>query len=231
MIYLMGKCKELSVEEKDGHVYTEFGGKEMKHEVTTLNTKRMLAGSLKKLMEKKPLSRITVSELIKDCGVNRKTFYYHFTDIYNLLKWILDHEAIEIVKQFDLMTDFEEAISFILQYVATNKHILACAYDTMGREQLKNFLSADFYKVIGTYIEKVAGKNDLQVDETFIKFLTHMYTEALAGMLLDIIISTDLADRQQMLKYISLIAQSSLPQILKTAEDELCMGDKYPNLQ
>lgn len=28
-------------------------------------------------MEKKPLSKITVSEIIADCGVNRKTFYYH----------------------------------------------------------------------------------------------------------------------------------------------------------
>ena len=37
-------------------------------------------------MEKKPLSNITVSEIIADCGVNRKTFYYHFEDIYALLK-------------------------------------------------------------------------------------------------------------------------------------------------
>ncbi|MGN1367950.1 MAG: TetR family transcriptional regulator, partial [Aristaeellaceae bacterium] len=50
----------------------------MKHEITSLNTKRTLAESLKRLMQKKPLSKITVSEIIADCGVNRKTFYYHF---------------------------------------------------------------------------------------------------------------------------------------------------------
>jgi len=47
----------------------------MKHEVTTYNTKRMLATSLKKAMKHKPFSKITVSEIIADCGVNRKTFY------------------------------------------------------------------------------------------------------------------------------------------------------------
>lgn len=193
----------------------------MKHEVTTLNTKRTLAGSLKKLMETKPLSKITVSELIKDCGVNRKTFYYHFIDIYDLLKWILDQEAIEIVKQFDLMIDFDEAVSFTIQYVVENKHILACAYDTMGREQLKSFLSTDFYKIVGSYIENVADKYELRVDKAFTEFLTHMYTEALAGMLLDIITATDLADRKQMLKYISIIAQASLPQVLREAEVQL----------
>ena len=46
----------------------------------------------KKAMEKKTLSKITVSELIAECNVNRKTFYYHFDDIYALLKWTLEEE-------------------------------------------------------------------------------------------------------------------------------------------
>ena len=193
----------------------------MKHEVTTWNTKKLLAESLKKLMDKKPLSKITISEIINDCGVNRKTFYYHFVDIYDLLKWILDQEAIEIVKQFDLMIDLDEAISFTICYVTENKHILACAYDTMGREQLKNFLSTDFYKIIGTFIESVAEKYNRKVNPSFMEFLTHMYTEALAGMLLDIITSNSRGDRDEMLNYVSLVARSSLPHILKAAEEEL----------
>ena len=61
----------------------------MKHEVTTYNTKRSLADSLKKLMQSKPFSKISVSEIIKLSGVNRKTFYYHFADIYALLNGCL----------------------------------------------------------------------------------------------------------------------------------------------
>ena len=60
----------------------------MKHEITSMNTKKLLSSSLKKLMEHKKLSKITVSEIIADCGVNRKTFYYHFEDKYELLNWI-----------------------------------------------------------------------------------------------------------------------------------------------
>ena len=59
----------------------------MKHEITTYNTKKLLSESLKKAMRNKAFSKITVSEIINDCGVNRKTFYYHFEDIYALLKW------------------------------------------------------------------------------------------------------------------------------------------------
>jgi AcrR family transcriptional regulator len=40
-------------------------------------TKRALSASLKKLLGSKPLSKITVSDITADCGVNRQTFYYH----------------------------------------------------------------------------------------------------------------------------------------------------------
>ena len=57
----------------------------MKHEEISLNTKKALAEALKLAMKKKPFQKITVSELIEACHVNRKTFYYHFEDIYALL--------------------------------------------------------------------------------------------------------------------------------------------------
>ena len=81
----------------------------MKHEVTTHNTKKLLADTLKKIMRSKPFSKITVSEIIQECGVNRKTFYYHFQDIYDLLKWVFDEEAIQVVRHFDLLENYEEA--------------------------------------------------------------------------------------------------------------------------
>ena len=44
-------------------------------------TKRALAASLKRLLAEKPLSKITISDITDDCGINRMTFYYHFQDI------------------------------------------------------------------------------------------------------------------------------------------------------
>lgn len=40
-------------------------------------TKRALAASLIKLLSQKPLDKVTVKDIIEDCGVNRQTFYYH----------------------------------------------------------------------------------------------------------------------------------------------------------
>ena len=70
----------------------------------------MFATSLKHFMEEKPLSKITVSEIVADCGVNRKTFYYHFDSIYALLKWMLKDEAIDVFGQHDLTGDYRKIV-------------------------------------------------------------------------------------------------------------------------
>ena len=111
----------------------------MTNEEMSIRTKKALATALKKTMEKKTLSKITVSELVQECDVNRKTFYYHFQDIYGLLKWMLEEEAIEVVKNFDLVVNTEEAIRFVMEYVEENQHIINCAYDSMGHEEMKRF--------------------------------------------------------------------------------------------
>ena len=76
----------------------------------------------------KPFSKITVSEIINTCKINRKTFYYHFEDIYALLKWTFEEEAIEVVKHFDLLADYEEAIRFVMKYVDENDYIISFGF-------------------------------------------------------------------------------------------------------
>ena len=135
----------------------------MTHEETTLQTKTALAASLKKFMSKKPLGKITVSEIIADCNVNRKTFYYHFEDIYALLKWMLEQEAIDVIKDFDLLIDYEDAVRFVLGYVKENVHILNCAYDGMGRDELKRFFYNDFVSMVNNVINNTEHQYNLSI--------------------------------------------------------------------
>ncbi len=186
----------------------------MKHDETTLNTKQLIAASLKKFMIKKPLSKITVSEIVSDCNINRKTFYYHFNDIYDLLKWMLEEEAVEIVKQFDLLIDYKEAIIFVMNYVKENKHLLSCAYDSMGRNEMKRFFYADFIGITGKIIQNVQQQLNVKVDEEFIEFLTHFYTEAIAGLLIDEFSNKQTHDPKKAANYLALVLDKSLPSLL-----------------
>lgn len=56
-------------------------------------TKRALENSLKQMLLKKPLDKITISDLTDDCGISRMAFYYHFKDIYDLVEWSCMEDA------------------------------------------------------------------------------------------------------------------------------------------
>ena len=84
----------------------------MKHEINSQNTKKMLVETLLSLLEKKPLSKITVSEIVNLCDINRKTFYYHFTDVYDLLEWHLDAELQKALDITDPLDDLNTTITF-----------------------------------------------------------------------------------------------------------------------
>ena len=50
------------------------------------NTKRRLREGLLRLLEQKPINEISVKELTELVDVNRGTFYFHYQDIYDLLR-------------------------------------------------------------------------------------------------------------------------------------------------
>ena len=183
----------------------------MKHQVTTLNTKKTLAASLKKIVANKPFSKVSVSEIIQDCGVNRKTFYYHFTDVYDLLKWTLEQEAIAVVAQFDLIAEYEEVVYFVMDYVEENNRFLRNVYDSMGRDTLKQVFFQDFAQISDSLILRSEEMQQVQITDDYRRFLTAFFTEAIVGILVDWIVSYQSRNRQQTVQYLRLTLQASLP--------------------
>ena len=75
-------------------------------------TKRALATAMKQLMAKEPFSKISVGDICQVCQMNRKSFYYHFRDKFELLNWIFDTECIAFTnfesneRRVTIMLDF-----------------------------------------------------------------------------------------------------------------------------
>ena len=56
-------------------------------------TKLWIAAAMKRLMAKKPLDKIRVTEICREAEIERPTFYYHFQDKYDLVAWIFFQDA------------------------------------------------------------------------------------------------------------------------------------------
>ena len=195
----------------------------MKHEEISMYTKKALSEALKEALKTKPFKKITVSELIEACNINRKTFYYHFEDIYALLVWTFEQEAINVVKHFDLMVDSEEALTFIMDYVEENNYIINCVYDSMGQDELKRFFVKDFNDIILSLIEQAEECYGKKLNEGYTTFLSTFYVDATAGILIDWVKDRNRHNREVYIEYIKNTLQNSLKGIF-----EACDGDGYP---
>lgn len=183
----------------------------MTQEQRNRNTKLAFAAALKSLMEKKPLNKITVQDLTTACDVNRKTFYYHFTDVYALLKWMLEEEAVNVVRQFDLLADFQDAAMFVMDYIEKNNHILQCAYDSMGRDELKHFLEQDFMQIVESVVGRFEEELHLRLSERGRGVICSFYAEAVSGEIIRWLQTRNRPDKQKAAAYIDAVLFSGVP--------------------
>ncbi len=84
-------------------------------------TKRELAESLKRLASEKLFEHVTVGDIVKECGVNRQTFYYHFSDKYELLDWIYYNETFVPLTADISFGNWDEKLCELLQIMRRNK--------------------------------------------------------------------------------------------------------------
>lgn len=174
----------------------------MADRATTINTKRMLARSLRAAAAQKPLSKITVSEIVAASGVNRKTFYYHFRDVPELLEWVLADEAIDRVHAFELPREFDRAVDFSLRYVERNRAFLRNAYDALGQDKLRSLFYTDFQTLVGALVDERCGASGEAADPEYADFLVHFCTEGLAAQIIDWIHERSQHDRETLTRYL-----------------------------
>lgn len=143
------------------------------------STKLALANSLKKLLQKKFLDDITVKEIVEDCEVNRQTFYYHFQDIYDLLRWFLAHET-ELALQG--ARDWHEGLMLAFRYVQENHLTIYHVFRSSGRDHLDCQFFSLSRALITTLLALYA--DDVSLSESDREFLTNFYMYALSGTLM-----------------------------------------------
>ena len=91
-------------------------------------TKRAMEAALKKLLLEKPLTKITVSDITEECGMNRMTFYYHFKDIYDLVEWCCEEDARAALDGKKTHDTWQQGLLQIFYAVKENKPFIMNVY-------------------------------------------------------------------------------------------------------
>lgn len=146
-------------------------------------TKRALEQSLKNLLLKKPLTKITISDITEDCGINRMTFYYHFKDIYDLVEWACLEDAKRALNEKKTYDTWQQGLLQIFEAVQENKPFILNVYRCVHREQVEKYLQPLVDQLMLDVIQEESAS--MMIREEDKQFIAKIYAYIFIGVMLD----------------------------------------------
>lgn len=146
-------------------------------------TKRVLAMALKERLTHQRLDEITIQSLVDDAEVSRKTFYYHFQDIYALLEWILLDEVKHILDR-EPDGGWVEGVRDVFDYFQQNRSIILNVYRSLKEKE--PLLEAHISRLVRPMMERIfdAQPGHDQVSQSDRQFILDLYSFGLVELFL-----------------------------------------------
>ena len=145
-------------------------------------TEKAIANALKKLLAKRPLSKITISDIANECGINRMTFYYHYRDVYDLIECIADEELKGGLEGKRTLADWQEGILKLMTALKNDKAFYTGVYHSIDRDKTIDYI----YDLISDLLQEGVDQvpSTVTVSQEDKQFIVDFYAYAFCGLLL-----------------------------------------------
>lgn len=174
----------------------------------SLDTKRLFASTLKRLLQTQPLDHITVTEIAQGCGVNRQTFYYHFHDIYDLVSWIYLNEADAALGEERTHDTWQHGMLAILQYLKDNRDFVVKTIHSIDASYTQRYLREQTDRLLADVVaEEAQGRHVSMRDQAFI---ARFYSSGFVGLVLDWIDDGMREDPERLVARLDLVIHGDL---------------------
>ncbi len=143
-------------------------------------TRNAILAAFMNLLDQRPFEKITVRDIVVECGITRNTFYYHFEDVYSVLRELLATETSRSRQSGDPQTlsdCFMDAMSFVLQHKRAAYHICSSS----RKDELLRCLNADADRRLRSFVE--AKAREIGASDEDICRIAAVYCRALIGTL------------------------------------------------
>lgn len=145
--------------------------------------KNAIMESLLKLLDERPLNKITVKDIVDDCGINRNTFYYHFEDISSLIEAIIIREVDRVMMQYRDISSMEECIGMAMGLVLEHKNAIYHIYNSSNRDFLEKRLMEICKYAATQFVAKTAGNLEIRPEDR--EIIIRSYKCELFGIVID----------------------------------------------
>ncbi|MEA4826638.1 MAG: TetR-like C-terminal domain-containing protein [Clostridium sp.] len=180
-------------------------------------TKKMIRQVFINMLNERPLNKITVKDVVKECEINRNTFYYYYTDLYAVLSEIFQTELQTVIDEYNDTLSWEESFILAAKFALENKIAIYHVYNSMQREELENYIYNISGNVMIRYVEKVS--EGISASSRDKKLIASFYQCALTEMVLRWIATGMKEEPDTIVKRIGLLFDGNIALSLKRSAD------------
>ena len=182
-------------------------------------TKAALEESLKRLLLKKPLDKITITDITTDCGISRMAFYYHFKDIYDLVEWSCVEDGTKALQGKKTSESWTEGLTQVFEAVLENKPFIMNVYRNVDRERMENYLFKLTYDLIAGVVEEKSKGLDLSDEDK--KFIANFYKYGFVGIMFEWIQAGMKEDIEELVNKMGLTLHNTVTTSIHNFQQEL----------
>ncbi|MEE5992264.1 MAG: TetR/AcrR family transcriptional regulator [Oscillospiraceae bacterium] len=148
-------------------------------------TKKAIRETFLTLLRKKPVSRITIREIVEECGINRNTFYYHYQDLPQLIEEIITDETERVINQCNNISSIEECVEVVVNELMRNKIPILHLHQSSVSSRI--FYEQYLRKVCVHFTESFLKitLSETEISEADRNTLTHFYQCTCFGYLIE----------------------------------------------
>ncbi|WP_330399817.1 TetR/AcrR family transcriptional regulator [Peptostreptococcus faecalis] len=133
------------------------------------DAKELIRKKFIEMLNQMPLKKITVKDIVSECNINRNTFYYHYSDVYDLLSEIFQIEFQNATKDYNKSLSWEEVFLAAVKFSLENKKAIYHIYYSIQREELERYIYNVAGHAMSQYVEnKNKDINALEMDKEII---------------------------------------------------------------
>ena len=128
-------------------------------------TKKAIKDSFLKLLMQRPLSKITVKDIVADCGINRNTFYYYFEDMPKLIESIVEDDLEKTIRSYPTIEKFEDCLDEFISLALSKKRAVLHIYYSANREIYETYLWKFCDYTVDSYVASVLRGKTVREDD------------------------------------------------------------------
>lgn len=179
-------------------------------------TKNLIKQEFIKLLNKKSLHNITVTEIARECKIERKTFYYHYENLPQLVKEIFDEELERVIEEFNETLSWEESFILAAKFILDNKKVVKHMYESDYKVELEKYIFSLSGEIMKKYVRRVA--KDTNAQEIDIKLIAFFYQCALSSSLIQWVATDMKTDPKLVTRRLGKLMDGNILESLKRSE-------------